>query len=176
MSMAYNYISFLGNADLEQMLLEIERRFNEFKVTNPSGFSKEAIGSIFYGLNPTEFAAATHISETTKNLRLSYFSARETEYESGVFIPTGFQDYLTVALAKIDPHVIAINDFNTTHNEYGSYISLCKDAANGDFEIVSEYDDIEDPSGTGRGLSTMHKKMVRSLHKQVPWSKQILKP
>jgi hypothetical protein len=175
MGMAYNYISFLGNQDLKQMLHEIKRRFDEFKAANPTGFSKESIGYIFYGLNPTEFAAATDISGMTKNLRLDYFDASETQYESGVLIPTDFQDHLTTALAKIDPHVVAINYFNTTHNEYGYYISVCKDAANGDFEIVSEYDTIEDQSATGRGVSTLHKRVVREIHKQVPWSKKVLK-
>jgi hypothetical protein len=174
MGQAYNYISFLGNNALEQVLLEIELRFNEFKAANSNGFSKESIGFVFYGMNPTEFSKATDISEVTKYLRISYFSPSESEFLSGSSIPTAFQDYLTVSLAKVDPNVIVINDFNTTYNDYGCYISLCQDAANGNFQIVSEYDSLEDRDGSGKGLRTMRKKMRSSLHKQAPWTKKVL--
>lgn len=174
MGQAYNYISFLGNKDLEQIVCEIERRFNVFRVNNPNGFSKESIGSIFYGLSQSEFFQASDISDVTKNLHISYFGASESEFISGSMIPTDFQDYLTFSLAKVDPHVIVINDFNTTQNEYGKYFSCCEDALNGKFNIVSEYDAIEDQSGTGKGLQTMHKKLIHALHKRAPWSKKTL--
>lgn len=174
MGQAYNYISFLGNKNLDKLLLEIELRFNQFRAVNSNGFSKESIGFIFYGMNPTEFSNATDISEVTKNLQISYFSPNESEFLSGPSIPTAFQDYLTVSLAKVDPHVIVINDFNTTYNDYGCYISLCQDAANGNFQIVSEYDSLEDRDGSGRGLRSMRRKMVREIHKQAPWSKKAL--
>ena len=174
MGQAYNYFSFLGNKDLEQILFEIEHRFDVFRSTNPNGFSKESIGSIFYGLSQTEFSQASGISDVTKNLHTSYVSASESEFISGANIPTDFQDYLTFSLAKVDPHVVVINDFNTTHNEYGHYFSCCEDAINGNFKIVSEYDAIEDQSGTGKGLRTIRKKATHALHKRAPWSKNIL--
>ena len=174
MGQAYNYISFLGNEDLGLILREIERRFDVFRAENTNGFSKESIGYIFYGMNPTEFSNATDISEVTKYLHISCFSPSESEFLSGSSIPTDFQDYLTVSLAKVDPHVIVINDFNTTYNDYGCYISLCQDAANGNFQIVSEYYSLEDRDGSGRGLRTMSKKMRSALHKQAPWSKKVL--
>jgi hypothetical protein len=174
MGQAYNYISFLGNEDLGIMLREIEYRFNVFRAKNPNGFSEESIGFVFYGLNPTEFSAATDISEVTKYLRISYFSPSESEFLSGSSIPTDFQDYLTVSLAKVDPYVIIINDFNTTHNEYGCYTSLCQDAVNGNFQIISEYYSLEDSDGSGRGLRSLRKKLVREIHKQAPWSKKAL--
>lgn len=175
MSQAYNYISFVGNKQLGNMLLEIERRFNEFKVTNPTSFNRDFIGEILYGLRQAEFKAASNISDVTKNLRISYFSPSESEFESGSLIPTDFQDYLTVALSKIDSHVVVINSFNTTHDEYGYYISLCEDATNGNYNILSVYDSLEDSNGSGKGISSMYKKLIHQLHKQAPWAKKVLK-
>jgi hypothetical protein len=174
MGQTYNHISFLGNENLGLILREIERRFNEYRAKNSNQFSKDSIAYVFYGLNPSEFLAASDISEVTKYLRISYFSPSESEFLSGSSVPTDFQDYLTVSLAKVDPHVIIINDFNTTDNEYGCYISLCQDAANVNFQIISEYYSLEDIDGSGRGLSSIRKKIVRELNKKAPWSKKAL--
>jgi hypothetical protein len=173
MSQTYNYIGFIGNDDLEIMLLEIERRFNEFKVNNPSGFSESAICRIFYGLEPIEFQKSKDISDVTKGMLISYFSANESELISGYQVPTDFQNYLTVALAKIDPYVIGINDFNTTNDDEGYYITLCKDAVNGDFQVVYEYESTE--GDEGMNLSLIRKKSIKNLHAKVPWSKKVLK-
>jgi len=173
MSQTYNYIGFVGNKDIENMMLEIERRFNEFKINNPNAFSRESICQIFYGLDINEFQNSPDISDVTKGIQISYFGNIEGEFMSGFLVPTDFQDYLTVALAKIDPHVIGINDFNTTNDDYGYYISLCKDAKTGDFEVISEYESTE--GEVGMNLSSMRRKSIKNLHKQAPWSKHVLK-
>jgi hypothetical protein len=185
MSRIYNYLSFSGNKGIELVLAETKRRMNAFREKEPTLFNQYAIASVFYGMSPIEFNSSS-LPEVTKNLYLSYFSESETEIISGSSIPTDLQDYLTQCLAKVDPEVIITNYYNDLNGERGYYISLCRDAANGDFSIVCEGGDVYEEHDFSESqeeseddpydeLHEMEMESYGELHIHAPWTKKYLK-
>ena len=162
MSQSFNYIEIIGNDDVKSVVLKIVEKSYEFKQLNPASYSKDFISSVFYGMSNTDFQKS-ELDLVTKNLRTDVISPFEFVFISGSATPDSFQDYLTVKLATLDPHVLLINSFNTSDDEAGQYYSVCKDAANGDFSICYAF--IDSKADSRKTI----KNKLNNLANQITW-------